>query len=954
MLSVSALLFAGLFILAGCSSDSDSDESTGTKYVGKGVLGQISGVVYNSVIAQPIKDVSVELGGKTTVKTDANGGFLFKDVEPGTYTVSFYKEGFQFRTKNVVVDPNAYYDDDPFMEVQALTDQLKAIEEWIKVQQAIPGYLAESGSESLFGDQQQALTWTYQGGVYIDGNGATVTVKKDANSQYKVEQIKLDYTYSKGIPLYITSLAPLTGAIKTDIKLFTKPRSEINSEKIDAAIDIDDDVEFWLLEPEFVNNPNDIIGWGLGTSTAGDGRQPEYDLTTPPPTSFQEAKGGAIYGPAKTKNGVLSFTGLPVDIPLTLVSNGFVKKDTSYFYKFNTTPYTYTYAPAGAAPILGSAQFTSANGTYNTTSHTWTIPSIFKAENNSVDNKVQNYSNVGTVYLFPEGTFAIINNTDTGSPAEPKKTTDKITLTFSEPIDQATFIARLVIPNVGTTAVTNAWAHGVAITAGVVLLAGEWDDSSTTVTLAPAEASAQTGGLRPIFPYARNGTASIGSLTVEGKAQSGAKILALNGAAATSIGGIPVFTEEAIKLLGTDINPTDIPASRVVVTASAIKLVFNKEVSPESRFWLGSTTSTYATGQQVQFTISATDRKNVFVWTDLLTTTGQNLRFSAYSATDPNDWAQSQTAGTTNTYEKPIVKRLVLDSINIYNDLQYVNDINLDSVRYPIESTIRPIILTFNDDIPFTSPNDIKDYVKVALSRGFVSAATDISGNSISLSKTVSGNTLTITPTVSLEYDTEYFLDVQISQFTDTYFRTRDLVNNTIAVTRLQTGVTNPPTNIVFRTAKNAAAQKVRARFDANSATSTKLTGTDFEISGVTGGGYLRTGTEYYVQFNDPLTMSGVTGAGLQLVGPLPGDDIESDLTITLRVQAPDILIIRFNPTSGVSGEKTWNNVRLNTPIGAFFDATDPDLGKNGKINTEIGEFAIGTPLSGLTVRNYD
>ena len=853
MLNGVTLLLAGLLILAGCPSDgggsSESESSVGDYgSPTAGVLGQISGVVYNSVTAQPIKGVSVQLGGKVTVKTDQNGGFLFKNVEPGTYTVSFYSEGFQFRTKNVVVDANAYTKDDPFYEVQALKEQLVALHDWVATQKKIPDY-------NGFGSTSGALTWTYQDGVYIDGNNAAVTIKNEGG-QFVIEPIKLNYSYSKGIPLYITNLAPLTGAIQTNIKLFTKPYGTLLNEKLDEPIDIDDGVEFWLVEPGFIGSP-DNIGWGLGSS--GNGQQPEYPNT--PNNTFQAATGGAVFGPATTKNGVLLFTGLPVDIPLELVNNGFVKKGTSYFYKFKTD--TYQYSENNGTPLFNTV-------------------TTFKAQNNSVNNNKQNYTNIGPVYLFTEGSFAVITDTDTGTPVAPKKTTEKISLTFSEPIDTSTFAAILQL------------TANAASGAGELPLASQWVDE-TTVNLSPAIASALTGGLMQIFPRASSGTLPIGTLRINGRAQSGAKILAVT----TGITGIPVFTEESIKLIGVDISPTDIPGDfpRTIVSGIAIKLVFNKEINGDSsRFWLG-TSSNYSGGQPVEFYLSG-DEKSVFVRTNLLTYTPQQLNYNVVSKVDPSDSTGNQTV--SDTFENGDNLRLVLRETSIYNG-GYVSSGGADA-HFLVDN---PIILTFDKNIPFTSDYEVREFVKVSLAKTYTSANTNISGNSISLSKSVNGKTLTIQPTVPLELGITYYLDVQISKVSEIYFQTSDLVN--LAPAAITTNGIN--TNIIFKT-EDTNEKTVSARSGNNSSTSSVFT--TVTANAITGGN-LKVGTLYYVQFDGDLDFTAT-----DLTATVIGSD-STEISFAFEKKGTDILQIKV---VAASGDGPWTNVALKTPIDGNFITT--------------------------------
>jgi hypothetical protein len=99
------------------------------------------------------------------------------------------------------VSPAEYKTDDPFGEWHAFQVQLDALKIWAKQRGA--------------GDNTNAGTaqWTYDGSVYVDGQGNTVTL----DDQFEVVQIKMDYTYRKAYNVATLALAPLvtyTGTIK--------------------------------------------------------------------------------------------------------------------------------------------------------------------------------------------------------------------------------------------------------------------------------------------------------------------------------------------------------------------------------------------------------------------------------------------------------------------------------------------------------------------------------------------------------------------------------------------------------------------------------------------------------------------------------------------------------------------------------------------------------------------
>jgi len=77
-----------------------------TVTISGGLIGQISGVVVDSITQLPLADVEVELSiisVKTT--THAHGTYKFSDVPIGQHELIFYKEGYQFFIMQQVVDP---------------------------------------------------------------------------------------------------------------------------------------------------------------------------------------------------------------------------------------------------------------------------------------------------------------------------------------------------------------------------------------------------------------------------------------------------------------------------------------------------------------------------------------------------------------------------------------------------------------------------------------------------------------------------------------------------------------------------------------------------------------------------------------------------------------------------------------------------------------------------------
>jgi len=912
VLNVAVLLMAGLLILAGCSDDSDSSSSSsssgGGKTVGgKGVLGQVSGVVYNSITAQPLDGVTVEMGAYKTT-TDKNGNYLFKDVGPGTYTISYVKDGFQFRTKNVDVDPGAYITDDPFAEYKALTQQFLALQKWAEALKVIPDYASIESNTPAGGN---TVSWTYNGGLTVDGNSASITVNNQTG-QFEFENVGLDFTYSKAYPMYITSLAPLTGAIKVQVKLFNGPNTETFRNNVTAPVPVAEGTEFWFTEASTSN-----IGWGQ--ATGGAAVQPEYNAAT------GVTAGTVRYGPGKAnKNGEFTITGLPVGTALTLITNGFVQKinNVDYYFASKTTSSIYQYANDATALSLAST---------------------FTAQYNSVDNKVQNYTNAGTVYLFSEGSFVLVSSADVGTIATPKKPTDSIKLTFSDAIDKEDFTASLEIPVSGGN--TNATLYGVRFTtATTITFDATWSADYKEVTLVPRNL---TSNLRPLLPYAVDGTTATGYLKIIGYSQNRGRILV--GANNADTNSISVYTEEAIKLVDV-LTQAGETSSRAIVTVTrdTVDLVFNKPINLDlSRFYFGDS---YDVGQQLNVTASA-DKKTISVPATLLGNTdpGKTISFRVVSASDPYDIT---LVNSTNTYRNPSLPRMILLGTNIY-DSGFLTTTGKDA-KFP---TNKAITLTFDRDLPAgLTASDI--FVYLGTTKNKAVSDSSLSSDSVSLSKTWANNTLTITPTVDLLYKQDYYLCVVVKRSTDEYFRTRDLTisedestiySNVAAVTAITTIDSEGIANIIFTTADGPASYVNARSATVSSATSKQLT--TVTSTAVTAGGSVTdtvanrivANTWYFVQFDGTLefTAPAVTTA----VGNTNGTSDNagaSELSFRFEQRGDDVLA--FMIVSGVTTEKIWTGVGLDAT--AKIDSSYGNTAKNGAINTQGNTFNI----SGLTV----
>jgi hypothetical protein len=631
-------LIAGLTVLASCSNPTEP----------RGFRGQISGIVFDTVTAQPIPDVVVRIAGLTKeVKTSENGDYLFQDIEPGTYTISFSKEGYQFRTKNVFVDPEQYKQDDPFAEYEAFIEKIKA------------------------GDE-------------------------------KVPN-KLKYDYTTVLPLYLTGLAPLNGTLKGSIKLFTTPESDLLTQSIDGATDIIDGVEIWFKDTSFI----------IGYDDQGNLIPLQEDT---------------IYGPVLTTDGTFEITGLPVGEDLELTISSFFLDDGSYFA--GKPIYAFDYGAIGGS----NTGFTDVTGNH------------VVAENNVEDA----LTNVGTFYLFTEGKFAVVTANSTGSPTGPVSPTGSITLTFSEPINDATFKAVLdanpPAPNTNT------------LSPAKIALAAAWDTAKTTVTLTPA--SLGNGYLRIAFPYSINAANPVGFLTLEGKAASGAEIYA-EGIGALK--GIPVFTEEGINLVSID-TTTAGSARTISVARTRIRLTFSKDINLDTASFGWGTSPNV---KDAEFFAVSGDTKSVDVSTELLFSSAVKLAFTVAALADPNDSVSEANYTSLDTFERAsAVQKLTLTSTNLYTNkdgaeidaggtnanFNYTNNITLTFDRALTGATAKVAI------VKWTTPPPAASTIFEA-TPGF-----------ITLTPSISGSTLTITPTDPLLSGTQYGLAVEISQGNNVLF----------------------------------------------------------------------------------------------------------------------------------------------------------------------------------------
>jgi hypothetical protein len=210
LLGAALVLIAAVFMTACSDGSSDGNSSSPTK--GKGVLGQISGVVLDASTGLPLKDVTVEIAGKKTA-TDDLGYYVIDDVisnvQDGKYTVVYYKSGFAPELKTASVDAGEYVKQEPFTKLKELFDA------WIK------------SAHPDLSQAEQLSTWTYSNGVYVNAEGTTVQVTESAAGIPNFELVTgLDYTYKFGQSLATVNLKPLTASLKGKIFLYTTAVNE--------------------------------------------------------------------------------------------------------------------------------------------------------------------------------------------------------------------------------------------------------------------------------------------------------------------------------------------------------------------------------------------------------------------------------------------------------------------------------------------------------------------------------------------------------------------------------------------------------------------------------------------------------------------------------------------------------------------------------------------------------
>jgi len=853
ILAVTAVLLLSL----GACDNGDSGPS-----VGRGVLGQVTGVLYDTVTLQPIEGAEVEIGGQKKT-TDKNGYYVFKDVGVGTQTVTLRKDGYRFETRTITVDPGLYITDDPFKQNAAFTVQIAAFAEyWHEYHKSkYPEYVNLSGGGSPY------TGISYQDGVFVTGDGTAVTITNDYGKDegFKFEEVKLDYTYKKFLPLHLEGLVPLSGALKGTIRLFKGGivlgdlTTKIWNEDEDTVL-IDEGIEIWFKD--------DTAATDIGVEFSVE----DYSINDNPTAVVITPGTGGLYGPFKTgKNGTFHAEELPAGPTLTLTSNAFTKD--GYFYTADTTVYKWNGTTFGTVTDLTAKSFPETKKGGNT--------------------EKQGYTEIGELFFFSQGKYALITDFWAGSGLEEERLEQsgegsEITITFSEEMDPVTF----GVP----TLTLNANAKTGTGLAGLIVK--EWNEDFTTVTLVPDPTTNN-----PQWPLSKDGEYSIGNLLVSATlcAKSGA--IVYNRALP-----IPVYTKEGLRMLSINIAPdtASIPA-RVAINTAAIEITFNKAITEGSTFKWGDAPGDTDFGTQAYWSYAAGDESVVYVYTDVFTKPGETvnpddlslgskyLQYFAIAKDNPND----QLKANTGNYEKfvQLEQQLILKSTDLYTGKEatdtYLSTLDPGKGTKLIGTTTTgPITLTFYKAPPAGS---IVEAILLDAPPPVSGFPTGSGINTIAIATPAfTGADLIIAPKTRLNYDTPYYIAVRVKTAEGYY-----IFNGEVAGTDSHDSLTaydevivtvdntNGYNTIAFQTETDPDAQTVALQ-------SAWGTNNDFFTLGSTsiasGTKELKIGTPYYIQ------LTPTNGAKLRLYN------------VTFSGAAPDITFSQGSPVASIAVKNSNTN----------------------------------------------
>ncbi|MDR2486315.1 MAG: hypothetical protein LBD55_13105, partial [Treponema sp.] len=296
------------------------------------------------------------------------------------------------------------------------------------------------------------------------------------------------------------------------------------------------------------------------------------------------------YGPIVTdNNGNFSIDMLPLGTEFVMIYESFTTEDGHHF--------------------------SGGDGIYNATYRQMDTLITYKKE------KV----NLGNLYIFLAETGLYVTGSTAGTasdPLEPKN--GQIEITFSNPVNPSSFSAEFIALDEVNMTDPN-WAGPFTYI---------WSEENKKVALKPVKGPHNQA--EPAFPYSLNSYRPIGHLRLRGAGPDGKEIMGTDQTLA-----VPVFTAEGISLVAIDLNPDDIPSSRVMfVYSHAIKLIFSKPVR-YAQFKLGRNTGSavnvISTPDYTIGRLPDSKAEEVFVWTGGLLDTVLDLYYGVVSANDPND-----------------------------------------------------------------------------------------------------------------------------------------------------------------------------------------------------------------------------------------------------------------------------------------------------------------------------
>jgi hypothetical protein len=772
----SAVLFAAavsvLIGLLGCDNTTNSD--SGKSYTG--VLGELSGVVFDELTGIPLEGVLVSTGERSA-KTNKAGAFTIDKVIPGTYTVSYSLAGYRIATRKVItVDSQKYLDDDPYLEKDAYDKYAALFTKWLTDRGAIQMEMAQEDQPYLPGDG-----WTYNGGgtFTADGGNVQVTYSEetgDFDFTFEPDIKKLDYTYRYGITLEVVALKPLNAGFDGEIKIVL------------AAADS-------VAHPAPISAPAGLRVWfkDMGIVTPATA-EPVYEDGD----DDENLAIRGIYKAETDRNGKFTVTGLPANTRFGVQVNNFshtVSKETYYFdgtkvYLLETANLA---TPTPYAPVD-----TLANGSYTLK------PIVLYAEKEVV-----------FVSAYKAGTLAdpIPVRDKEGVDAKGAATTIKaeIELTFTEALDPSSFSAYLEDLPVAAAAPplpqTDPRGYGY-----VKLKAVSWSADKKTVTLAAADIP-DVGYGTITLPYNEFETAYLdqnptGTVSVRAKKADGTEAFVAS--------KVPVYTEEKIKLLSVEVlEPTDpriaTRPSRSLFTVKltgAVMLTFSKPISKDS-INTDFTFGTLGAKEHPDYMIDATNGAIVYVFIDQKIPYGARtaISYRVVSAAHSDDFIGSvgTPLPTDDQFTTDGLQHLVVSNTNLYDPNPVVSHDNgypLDVVKqhsyFPVEKNI---------EITFTRVVE-NGKAKVELFLGNAGWTSGQLTNKVPLTTlpnepdmiAINGKTLSIDPSYDLEPNSTYYLSLNVfDEAGDLIYTTEGLARTALIYVDIATPVDN---HIAFTTAQ--------------------------------------------------------------------------------------------------------------------------------------------------------